>query len=428
MLTVARYATGEHVDISTLAKQKEQHEPRRPCFCLSCGRRLMAKLGRLRAHHFGHHPHPGSDRCWATSPEGAIHINAKALLKRLLESACAEGRALSVARSCPRCRQGEPVLTEVVRLDPADTVLVEAWADPRKSLRPDLQVLGPAGKPRLVVEVLVTHSSSDEKLRWALSLAVPLLEIQGAAALLMKESSSTLVCSTAVNVPSRPRCVACEEAAHVRSTPAQMEPSQVEKSQMRAAEAALARSAKLAQSRGGPPDKAKIAALADARAKTLDAEERRRKELLPEAKARATARILLTKRTLQVAEFTCTAQPLRVHASWLGGTVTLDLVTHSGQSIRSWTGTQKEMERAFGTELVVAARNYLERSHKPSRTPARLVVCNGVQVDTVTGIPNLEPPAPEMDPRWVKIMLEELRRSTSVGPGAPPGPSGSRDR
>jgi uncharacterized protein YlaI len=428
MLTVARYSTGEQVNISTLAELKERNEPRPTCFCLACGSRLAAKLGRVRAHHFGHFPQSGPDRCWATSPEGALHINAKALLKRLLEAACASGRTLSVTRRCPRCGRGAPIPTEVIQLNPADNVVVEGWADPRRSFRPDLQVLGAAGEPRLFVEVVVTNSSSDEKLRWALSLAVPLLELQGATVLQLEESASNLACTSAVNVPPRPLCVTCAEAMQANSTRASVDAGQKDSAPVHSADVAHSRSEGVARRPATPLDLARIAEGAEAQAKKLDAEERRRREVLPEARARATARILRSTPALQVAEFRFLAASLRVHASWLGGTVTLDLVAHSGRSIKRWTGTQKEMERALATELAAVARNCLERSRIPGTDGARLVVCEGIPVDAVTGLPILKAPPPEKDPRWVKFMLEEQRRLTAGRRGAPLGPGGSRYR
>ena len=103
MLTVARDETRAHVTIEALAEMKRRGARRPRCFCLACGRELTARLGLRRSHHFAHRPEAGLERCWATSPEGELHIRAKHLLKIALMEACKRAEVVTAKLRCPSC-------------------------------------------------------------------------------------------------------------------------------------------------------------------------------------------------------------------------------------------------------------------------------------------------------------------------------------
>ena len=102
-LAWARDRGGEKVRATALGPADRRG--RAPFTCLGCGEELIPHLGRLRTPHFAHRP--GSS-CPLTSPETALHQDAKERLLSLCADAFAGRRRVRVVARCPACRRAMP--------------------------------------------------------------------------------------------------------------------------------------------------------------------------------------------------------------------------------------------------------------------------------------------------------------------------------
>ncbi len=328
MLTVARDSEGRCVDIASLAIQKHRHIPLTPVYCLTCNRPLIPRLGAQRRHHFAHHATLDVSRCWATAPEGPLHLAAKAHLAAILERACANSQLLTAALPCPRCGAAEAVRIDVVQLSPSDRVLVEHWTDPRRALKPDLQVLGPLGHPILIVEVRVTHANSEAKLQLLSAAQTPMLEMDGERVVALEDASSALPTLSGLNLRSAEPCASCGAAQR------RQDAKRAEQDAERAAQRVF-----LENVRAAVPQ-----ATAEAR---LALQRMARTHLV------AAAHIdIYRDRTLRE------RRPLLVHATWQAELVTLELTERCGPSIRKWTGTQSEIATIYACDLFPAIHGF----------------------------------------------------------------------
>ena len=115
------------------------------CRCRGCGSRLVAKKGGVNEHHFAHH---SADPCRGAY-ESALHKLAKAILSEKLELALPE---IAVGEDEDRIVEREG---GVFRFDRAELEV------PFEGFQPDVVLY--RRDRRLLVEVLVTHESGDEK-------------------------------------------------------------------------------------------------------------------------------------------------------------------------------------------------------------------------------------------------------------------------
>jgi hypothetical protein len=173
---------------------------RAPFRCPGCGDPLVPHLGRIRTRHFAHEP--GSS-CPLTSPETALHLNAKERLLYLCAEAFAGRSRVLLRARCPGCRRPMPLDLSVV----GDEAHDEAPLGP---LRPDVLLLR-AGRPVLALEVLVTHAVDEKKEAALAALGVPAAEIDATGE--WEQLSGT----TIEIVPDRSlgfsRCGACDLTA-----------------------------------------------------------------------------------------------------------------------------------------------------------------------------------------------------------------------
>lgn len=139
------------------------------CVCPECKRDLIAKKGTEIAHHFAHKPDVAGDHTKYGPCVGAfetlVHKLAKAIISEKMELAFP---AIN-ARCGYAVRQWKP--GGVVRLTSAiqeDTTL-------SKSIRPDIYVTHADG--RAVVEIFVSHSCTQEKIKWLKDNEIPAIEI-----------------------------------------------------------------------------------------------------------------------------------------------------------------------------------------------------------------------------------------------------------
>ncbi len=194
-LAWARDRAGKRVSVLDLDPRRRR--ARAPFTCPGCGEALVPHLGRVRARHFAHLP---GSRCPLTSPETALHQNAKERLLRLCEEAFAGRRRVLLGARCPGCRRPAP-------LDLAaqgDGAAAEAPIGP---LRADVLVTR-RGAPALALAVRVAHALEAGKEEARGRLGVPALEIDAREPWEREEDGVTSIeCARGSGLG---RCAACE--------------------------------------------------------------------------------------------------------------------------------------------------------------------------------------------------------------------------
>jgi hypothetical protein len=160
---------------------------RRPrATCPVCGRRLTLKLGQIRRHHAAHAP---TDRCAATRPETALHIDLKYHLAAELERSAASRAPLTIRLTCAGSGKSSCDERRVGEwLSAWDEVRVEARIDER---RPDI-VLRHAGRDVGAIEVLVSHAVDADKADVFAAGGIPWIEVRADAPLLDPDDPWTI--------------------------------------------------------------------------------------------------------------------------------------------------------------------------------------------------------------------------------------------
>jgi hypothetical protein len=180
---------------------------RAPFTCLGCGEELVPHLGEVRARHFAHRP--GSS-CPLTSPETALHLDAKERLLALCEAALSGARKVTLLARCPRCRRPAPV--DVAAL--GDAAVEEGAIGP---LRADVLVLE-RGRPALAIEVKVTHALGASKVDALLGAGVAAVEVDAREDWEREEPDGVAVaCARSVGLPPCPACGTAARADEDRS-------------------------------------------------------------------------------------------------------------------------------------------------------------------------------------------------------------------
>jgi hypothetical protein len=139
---------------------------RAPFACPGCGEEVIPHLGERRARHFAHRP---GSACPLTSPETALHYNAKTRLLALCEEAFRGARRVTLLTRCGVCRRADP--RDLAGL--GDEAVNEGAVGP---LRADVLVRR-GGAPALAIEVLVTHAVEAGKEAALAAAGVPAVEI-----------------------------------------------------------------------------------------------------------------------------------------------------------------------------------------------------------------------------------------------------------
>lgn len=170
---------GEPAHVSRFAGLPPRRRP--PVFCPQCGRRLTLKLGPILRHHAAHAAH---DRCAATAPETALHLDVKHHLAASLRAAIGTGAPLVLRRQCADVCD----VTELhTWLRDWDDVVVETTVAGGRA-RPDITLVRD-GRPVAAIEVLVSHAVDEEKQRALAGVGVPWIEVRAAEALLGEEDA-----------------------------------------------------------------------------------------------------------------------------------------------------------------------------------------------------------------------------------------------
>lgn len=380
MLTVAWYGSRVRVNIESLAEMKARGAERLSCFCLACDRPLSAKIGRRNRHHFAHRPEPLSDRCWATRPEGEVHLAAKHRLQVALAEACRSAALLTAKLPCPSCTTRDSFHVEVNRLQAGYRVLVECWGDPTKAIKPDLQVVDEGNDPVLFVEVRVTHASAEAKVRLVRESRIPLLEVDGAEVLAQEGTDVVLSCVGHQNLRDTGVCPACMRRSVEEETRRERQRDE--------REAALKR------------ETARHALSARMIAVRPEAEKRVLRRLERE---QAVAGVACCHLHVFVGPRLVAAEKLVVRVTWSGTTTHLALaVSGAGEPFRAWHGTSVELQRIYGNELRDAARAYARALAARVCPDAELETFGGFRADRFREAPLNHVRVPNPDGRgWV---------------------------
>ncbi len=200
MLAWARDRSGTRVHVRDL--DRKSRGARDPFACPSCGDEVVARLGRVRAAHFAHRP---GSACPLTSPESALHHNAKERLLRLCGEAFEGARRVRVGARCPGCRRPAPLdLGEA-----GDAAREEGAVGP---LRADVLVTR-GGRPALALEVRVAHAVSPAKEEALCSLGVPAVEIDAHARWERQDGVVTVIeVARSLGFPPCPACASSARA------------------------------------------------------------------------------------------------------------------------------------------------------------------------------------------------------------------------
>jgi hypothetical protein len=205
ILSWARDREGARVQVGDLDPRRRGD--RAPFTCPGCADVLVPHLGRVRARHFAHRP---GSTCPLTSPETALHQNAKERLAWLCEEAFAGRRRVVLRTRCPRCRR--PAAVDVA--SSGDAAVLEGQVGSRRA---DVLVTRD-DRPALAIEVRVAHAVEAEKEAALAAIGVPVAEVDAAASWEAEEAGTTSVtCGRSLGFPPCPSCAsqALSEAGRV---------------------------------------------------------------------------------------------------------------------------------------------------------------------------------------------------------------------
>ena len=119
------------------------------CICPVCSSSLLARKGKKNIHHFSH---SGDSNC---NPETVLHWLGKQFLFNRIKKSIDSKTELSFEWKCNHCYDAHKRnLTKK-----AASVLLEYNLGP---IRPDITIFDSSGKPRIVVEVVVSHPPDPE--------------------------------------------------------------------------------------------------------------------------------------------------------------------------------------------------------------------------------------------------------------------------
>jgi len=200
ILSWARDRGGARVHVGELDPRRRRD--RAPFTCPACAEPLVPHLGRVRARHFAHRP---GSACPLTSPETALHQNAKERLAWLCDEAFAGRRRVVLSTRCPGCRRPAP--TDLASL--GDRATLEGLVGTRRA---DVLVTR-GGAPSLAVEVRVAHAVDEGKEAALAALGVPVAEVDAATPWEAEEEGTTRVtCARSLGFPACPACASTARA------------------------------------------------------------------------------------------------------------------------------------------------------------------------------------------------------------------------
>ena len=120
-----------------------------PYSCLSCEEPMIAKRGKVKAHHFAH-------KATQCDPDRALHDTAQALIMNAYNEAKERSERYYTHFLCPRCKRNAKF--NLVR--PGRLIRKEA-GDKVKGTRPDLALIEANGQNAGLIEIVVTHDLEE---------------------------------------------------------------------------------------------------------------------------------------------------------------------------------------------------------------------------------------------------------------------------
>lgn len=136
------------------------------CTCPECNRRVVARKGNIKIHHFAHyHKH---DSC---SSETVLHRLGKHFLYERLINALQQNESISLQWKTEECSK----LHEGNLLKNVSSALLEKQI---QGIRPDITLIDVNNQPVVFVEIVVTHNPEMAVIDYAKDNKIPLIVIQ----------------------------------------------------------------------------------------------------------------------------------------------------------------------------------------------------------------------------------------------------------
>ncbi|MDO8751116.1 MAG: hypothetical protein Q7K03_08240 [Dehalococcoidia bacterium] len=132
--------------------------------CIGCGNRMVARKGKVKAHHFGHFP----GVLGVCSPETVLHINTKYNLAATFQAALGHPYKL-IVRCAHNFQHSVDLLKDVESVETEKSV---------GDFRPDISLLTSKGDVKRVVEVVVTHSPDIQALSFYYANQIPVYAVE----------------------------------------------------------------------------------------------------------------------------------------------------------------------------------------------------------------------------------------------------------
>lgn len=137
------------------------------CICPACEGALIARKGRIRAHHFAHDAGANCDG------ESALHATAKLLLFQRIQDAIQERQEIPVVWDCSICPSGHSHKGNLLKR--ATNAAMEQMI-PGASIRPDILLTNTPGMPIAFLEIVHTHAPDENVIQYVENNKIPLLE------------------------------------------------------------------------------------------------------------------------------------------------------------------------------------------------------------------------------------------------------------
>lgn len=160
---------GSPISISDLNQSEEDQKTNRGlrcgCVCSACGSPLMARMGKIKKHHFAHHA--GGDCEWGMETD--LHYLAKKIISQS-KTFIAPPFVKTIFLD------GDPRYSKNIYIEENKIHVDNVYLEKRIfTIRPDI-IIQYEGK-ELLVEIAVTHFIDEEKKRKIMALGIPTIEI-----------------------------------------------------------------------------------------------------------------------------------------------------------------------------------------------------------------------------------------------------------
>ncbi|MGL2986657.1 hypothetical protein ACSVH5_03595 [Flavobacterium sp. RSSA_27] len=161
-----KYAKDENEKLINIDSLNEENRFRSKFFCISCGKELIAKLGKIKIHHFAH------KKVVTCSGETYLHLLGKKLFYENYTECLNTQKPFIIElykkRTCNhfekelnfKCKL-QKTLNKFNLIEFFDKISIEKREG---SFIPDLMLTGKNNKDKIFIEIAVTHFSTEKKL------------------------------------------------------------------------------------------------------------------------------------------------------------------------------------------------------------------------------------------------------------------------